>query len=236
MHKKQLELKGIYVVLAALFLVFLFMPVAMLLYKSFESGTSLTLQHYRDLIFSGKFVNAFGNSFTVSGISALVTTLLAFLMAYTINYTNVSQRLKKGIRSIATLPMLLPTITYGFAIIYTFGKQGLLSKLLHVQLFDIYGFNGLLIGYVIYTLPIAFLLVNNTMKFIDKKFIIVSKIMGDSGGKRFWMTALSPMIPTLAAAFLQAFFLSFTDFGIPAAVGGEFAVVATTLYNEMPEL
>ena len=156
MHKKQLELKGIYVVLAALFLVFLFMPVAMLLYKSFESGTSLTLQHYRDLIFSGKFVNAFGNSFTVSGISALVTTLLAFLMAYTINYTNVSQRLKKGIRSIATLPMLLPTITYGFAIIYTFGKQGLLSKLLHVQLFDIYGFNGLLIGYVIYTLPIAF--------------------------------------------------------------------------------
>ena len=233
MHKKQLELKGIYVVLAALFLVFLFMPVAILLYKSFESGTSLTLQHYRDLIFSGKFVNAFGNSFTVSGISALVTTLLAFLMAYTINYTNVSQRLKKGIRSIATLPMLLPTITYGFAIIYTFGKQGLLSKLLHVQLFDIYGFSGLLIGYVIYTLPIAFLLVNNTMKFIDKKFIIVSKIMGDSGGKRFWMTALSPMIPTLAAAFIQAFFLSFTDFGIPAAVGGEYAVVATTLYNEM---
>ena len=52
MHKKQLELKGIYVVLAALFLVFLFMPVAILLYKSFESGTSLTLQHYRDLIFS----------------------------------------------------------------------------------------------------------------------------------------------------------------------------------------
>ena len=57
MHKKQLELKGIYVVLAALFLVFLFMPVAMLLYKSFESGTSLTLQHYRDLIFSGNPVS-----------------------------------------------------------------------------------------------------------------------------------------------------------------------------------
>ena len=46
------------------------------------------------------------------------------------------------------------------------------------------------------------------------------------------MTALSPMIPTLAAAFLQAFFLSFTDL-VSAAVGGEFAVVATTLYNEM---
>ena len=42
--------------------------------------------------------------------------------------------------------MLLPTITYGFAIIYSFGKQGLLTKLFGRQLFDIYGFNGLLFG------------------------------------------------------------------------------------------
>ena len=104
---------------------------------------------------------------------------------------------------------------------------------MHVQLFDIYGFNGLMIGYIVYTLPIAFLLVNNTMKFIDKRFIIVSKIMGDTDLKRFYMTVLSPMIPTLAAAFIQSFFLSFTDYGIPGAVGGEYEVVATMLYNEM---
>ena len=42
--------------------------------------------------------------------------------------------------------MLLPTITYGFAIIYSFGRQGLLTQLFGVQLFDIYGFNGLLFG------------------------------------------------------------------------------------------
>ncbi len=55
--------------------------------------------------------------------------------------------------------MLLPTITYGFAIIYSFGKQGLLTQLFGRQLFDIYGFNGLLLGYVVYTLPIAFTLI-----------------------------------------------------------------------------
>lgn len=32
---------------------------------------------------------------------------------------------------------------------------------------------------------------------------------------------------------MQSFFLSFTDFGIPAAIGGEYTVVASTLYNEM---
>ena len=49
--------------------------------------------------------------------------------------------------------MLLPTITYGFAIIYSFGKQGLITQIIGRDLFEIYGFNGLLIGYVIYTLP-----------------------------------------------------------------------------------
>lgn len=57
--------------------------------------------------------------------------------------------------------------------------------------------------------------------------------MGDNDLKRFYMTVLSPMIPTLAAAFIQSFFLSFTDYGIPGAVGGEYKVVATMLYNEM---
>ena len=52
--------------------------------------------------------------------------------------------------------MLLPTVTYGFAIIYTFGKQGLLTQILGFQLFEnIYGFQGMWLGYTIYTLPIA---------------------------------------------------------------------------------
>ena len=32
---------------------------------------------------------------------------------------------------------------------------------------------------------------------------------------------------------IQCFFLCFTDYGIPASVGGKFEVVATVLYNEM---
>ena len=131
------------------------------------------------------------------------------------------------------LPMLLPTITYGFAIIYSFGKQGLWTKVFGHQLFDIYGISCLLLGYVIYTLPIAFMLIHNAMEYIDKKFIIVSKLMDDNPFKTFVITLLKPMLGTLVAAFIQAFFLSFTDFGIPASVGGQFEVVASVLYNQM---
>ena len=74
-------------------------------------------------------MKALGNSFGISALSALITTVLAFLMAYTVNYTNLKPVFKKFIKIFAVLPMLLPTITYGFAIIYSFGKQGLYTRL-----------------------------------------------------------------------------------------------------------
>ena len=129
--------------------------------------------------------------------------------------------------------MFLPTITYGFAIIYSFGKQGLITQLLGFQMFNIYGFGGLMTGYVIYTVPVAFLLIHNTMGYIDKKTLTVSRVMGDGALSTFWIGVLRPLLGTLAGAFIQAFFLSFTDFGIPASVGGRYEVVATVLYNQM---
>lgn len=86
---------------------------------------------------------------------------------------------------------------------------------------------------MIYTLPISFMLIYNTMCYIDKKYMVVSRIMGDSPLTTFTATVLRPLSGTFAASFIQAFFLSFTDFGIPAAVGGEFEVVASVLYSQM---
>ena len=57
--------------------------------------------------------------------------------------------------------------------------------------------------------------------------------MGDKIFSTFWVAVIRPLLGTLAGAFVQAFFLSFTDFGIPASVGGRYNVVATTLYNRM---
>ena len=204
------------------------------LVRSFTgNGEPASLAHYVEVLTGRGFLRALGNSFVVSICSALLATGLAFILAYTIHYTNVGKRYKWLISKAAILPMLLPTITYGFAIIYSFGKQGLLTKLFGRQLFNIYGFNGLLLGYVVYTLPVAFTLINNAMGYIDKRFMIVSRLMGDSPLQTFRMTIVIPLLGTLATSFIQTFFLCFTDFGIPASVGGRYEVVASVLYAEM---
>ncbi len=231
--KSQIEIKIIFIAVAVLFLWFLAAPIILLLLKSFQSTGGDFWVHYVDVFTENGFWTSVGNSFKSAGLSAVITTALAFLLAYTVHYTNLPKPLKKLIHGGAVLPMLLPTITYGFAIIYSFGKQGLITRLLGHQLFDIYGFTGLLLGYVIYTLPVSFPLIHNTMGYIDKKFMVVSRIMGDGGMKTFWITIIRPLLGTLAASFVQCFFLSFTDFGIPASVGGQYEVVASVLYDEM---
>ena len=233
MKRKSWELKLIFLVLVAVFAIFLAVPAIRLLLKSFLGEDGLTGAYYLD-VFSGKgFTTALGNSFAVSIVSALVAVGIAFVMAYIIHYTRLPRGFKRLVQAVATLPMFLPTITYGFAIIYSFGKQGLITRLLGHQFFDIYGFGGLLVGYVIYTVPVAFLLIHNTMGYVDKKTLVVSKAMGDGTLSTFWIAILRPLLGTLAGAFIQAFFLCFTDFGIPASVGGDYEVIATVLYNEM---
>lgn len=233
MKRKSWELKLIFLVLVAVFAIFLAVPAIRLLLKSFLGEDGLTGAYYLD-VFSGKgFTTALGNSFAVSIVSALVAVGIAFVMAYIIHYTRLPRGFKRFVQAVATLPMFLPTITYGFAIIYSFGKQGLITRLLGHQFFDIYGFGGLLVGYVIYTVPVAFLLIHNTMGYVDKKTLVVSKAMGDGTLSTFWIAILRPLLGTLAGAFIQAFFLCFTDFGIPASVGGDYEVIATVLYNEI---
>jgi len=233
MKTKNRELKIIFMVTGALFALFLVYPTVRLLLKSILSENGMTMEFYHSVLTQKGFLKALGNSFLIAGVSALLTTGLAFFLAYTIHYTNINAKFKEGIEKAAVLPMFLPTLTYGFAIIYSFGKQGLLTKLFGRQLFDIYGFNGLLIGYIIYTLPVSFLLIHNTMGYIDKKFMIVSRIMGDNRVSTFMMTIFRPLAGTLMASFIQSFFLCFTDFGIPASVGGKFEVIASVLYSQM---
>lgn len=233
MRKKDVETKAIFIMVCILFAFFLLVPMWMILQKSFLGKEGFTLEFYQNILLRDNFIDVLKNSFGISLLSAGVTTLLAFILAYSVHFTNIPKWMKRMIEKLAVLPMLLPTITYGFAIIYSFGRQGLLTKLFGKQLFDIYGVNGLVLGYVIYTLPVAFVLINNTMQYIDKKYLIVSKVMGDKPFRSFLQTILRPLSGTLAASVIQCFFLNFTDFGIPASVGGRVEVIASLLYNEM---
>lgn len=231
MKNKQVNL--VFACILVFFFIFIAIPVFILFKNAFTTGKAFTFENFQLVFTGGKLLTAFINSVKVSFVSAVITTVLAFMLAYTEIFTTLPTGFKKTLRTLAVFPMLLPTITYGFAIIYSFGKTGFLTKIFGKQIFDFYGFKGLVFGYVIYTLPISFTLLRNTMQYIDKKFFVVSKIMGDNSFKRFLVTIMQPLAGTIAVSLIQCFFLSFTDFGIPASIGGRYTVIAELLYNTM---
>lgn len=234
MEKERIELKFIFGLICVVFLGAVCCPLAILLSKSFlQASGGVGLENYLAVLNNEEFLLSLRNSFAVSGLEAFITVVLAFVLAYGFHYTKLPEKFKSVVQILIILPMFLPTLTYGFAVIYSLGKQGLITQMLGHQLFSIYGFWGLLISYVIYTLPPAFVLLYNAFKYVDKHFIIVSQLMGDSPLRTFYITSVRPMIGTIAAAFILSFFLSFTDFGIPASIGGQYTVVATQLYMVM---
>ncbi|HIR21357.1 MAG TPA: ABC transporter permease subunit [Candidatus Aphodousia faecalis] len=232
--KGQKELKVLYILITLTLAAILLYPLGCVLFQSVltkEGGIGLA--NYTSLLSQSSFWTALANSFTVSGISVAIATLMAFFCAYGLHFTRIRPGVKKVIQIIVLLPLFLPSITYGFAVIYSFGRLGLISQLIVPPPFSIYGFWGLLIADVIYTLPPAFLILYNAFFYVDRNFITVSKLMGDGPWQTFYMTAIRPVVGSLLSAFILSFFLSFTDFGIPVSIAGEYEVIATQLYTTM---
>ncbi|MDT2571460.1 ABC transporter permease subunit [Enterococcus raffinosus] len=208
------------------FFLFLAYPIIQIVLTAFSQTDGESLH-----IFTKEWGTSFTNSLKYSLAATSCSTILGFFLAYGNNFTRINRRFLKVNESILHFPMLLPTITYGFVLIYAFGKQGLWSKIFQQELFHIYGSIGILLGFIIYTLPPIFILINNSMKYLDTQLFIVSRLMGDRWYRSLYKTILNPLTRVLAVAFLQGFFMAFTDFGIPSAVGGQTPFITTLLYE-----
>lgn len=233
MAKSNSIMRLIAIPILLFFVFFLLVPLSYVMIQSFQEEGRFTFTVYEKVLQDEGIRSAFFNSLNVSLWAASITTIIAFILAYAVHFTKMSRTMRKLVQTGIMLPMLLPTITYGFVLIYTFGNQGTITQIFGKPLFSIYGFNGLLIGYVLYTVPIAYVLMSNVMQYIDKQFIYISYLMNDRPMRRFYHTIFRPMVGTIGGAFILAFILSFTDFGIPASVGGEYDVVAMSLYRAM---
>lgn len=222
-----------YLAITALFAVILLYPLSTVLAQSFLSSEGFTLAHWEKTLADPAFLTVLANSFAVSGAAGLLAALIAFFAAYGLVFTNLPKPVKLGVQMLLLLPLFLPSITYGFAVIYSFGRMGLVSQFVGRLPFSIYGFWGLLITNVVYALPPAFLVLYNALRYVDRRYEVVCRVMGDGALRTFWMTAARPAMGAFLSAFVLSFFLAFTDFGIPVSIAGQYSVIATELYRTM---
>lgn len=231
MHSK--EQQRILSILSNLFLlVFLLIPILVLFFKAFQNfdGNFVGLDNFKNYLSTTSFKVSLSNSLIVAIISTLISLILAFLFAYGIQRTNI--KLKKAFNWIGLLPLFAPTMTHGIALIYLLGRKGVITTLFGLD-FDIYGVWGIIISEVLYIFPVVYTMFSLGLRKTDNRLYEAADCMGTKAFRQFRTITLPSVKFTIITAFFAAFTMSFTDFGAPKVIGGNYSVLATEVYKKL---
>ncbi|SEA72879.1 Binding-protein-dependent transport system inner membrane component [Desulfuromusa kysingii] len=177
------------------------------------------------------------NSLRVALYSTSISVALAFAYAYGINRT--CMRGKTFFRLIAMLPLFAPTMLYGLSLVYLFGNKGVITTGFFEKFpwlawdIGLYGFTGVVMAEVVFTFPPAFMILMVAISTSDARLYEAAESMGASKLKTFFTVTLPSIKFGLLSAVFVSFTLSFTDFGAPKVVGGQFNVLAVDIYKQV---
>lgn len=169
------------------------------------------------------------NSMLMAAISTVVTVSIAFALAY--GLTRSCMPLKGLFRGILTIPILVPSLLPGIALVYLFGNQGVFKDWLLG--YSIYGPIGIVIGSVFFTLPHAFLIILTALSVADARHYEAAASL--KAGK--WRTFRTVTVPGARYGIVSAAFVVFTlvitDFGLPKVIGGQYGMLAVDIYKQV---
>ena len=138
---------AIYLVIALAF------PLYVMFSKSLENsqGAFVGFQNYLEYFNTPALVYSIQNSLFIGVVTTTITVTIAFILAYALTRSRMPG--KPVFKTIAMIPILVPSLLPGIALIYLFGRQGLINELLFG--YEIYGPIGIVIAEVFFTLPHA---------------------------------------------------------------------------------
>ena len=177
------------------------------------------------------------NSLRVGLYTTVISVTLAFLYAYGIHRTLMYG--KAFFRIVAMIPLFAPTMLYGLSLVYMFGNKGVITTGFFDYLpwlawdINLYGLTGIVIAEVVFTFPPAFMILLVALSNTDARLYEAAESLG-AGKVRTFFTVTIPSIKFgLLSAIFVAFTLSFTDFGAPKIVGGQFNILAVDIYKQV---
>jgi len=216
---------GLYLVAA------LALPLGLMLAKSLQGSRDefVGLANYVRYFSTPALFQSIGNSLWVSILSTLITVPLAFVYAYAL--TRSLMPFRGFFKTVALVPILVPSLLPGLALVYLFGNQGLLKGALLGH--SIYGPIGVVMAEVFTTFPHALLIILAALGLADMRLYEAAVALRASRPKIFWTVTLPGARYGLISATFVVFTTVVTDFGAPKVIGGQYNVLATDVYKQV---
>jgi iron(III) transport system permease protein len=219
------------VAVGAYLVVTLALPLWVLLSKSLEDseGGFVGLANYARYFATPSLSRSIYHSFHVSVLSTLITVPLAFVYAYAL--TRSCMPWKPLFKTIALVPILVPSLLPGIALVYLFGNQGMIKGLL--KGYSIYGPIGIVMAEVFFTFPHALLIIATALSLADARLYEAAVALRARPARVFSTVTLPGVRYGLVSATFVVFTMVITDFGAPKVIGGQYNVLATDIYKQV---
>lgn len=121
---RQLSITLPFSLLASLFVAFIIIPLAILSIRALSSPHEL-----RDAVLNASVRNAIIISFEAGAITAVLSGLLGIPLAWLLSRFRFPGR--SLVQTIVDLPLTVPHVVAGIAVLFVYGRQGLLGAPLH---------------------------------------------------------------------------------------------------------
>lgn len=196
----------------SLILFFLYAPIGILIFFSFNESKSrgnfsgFTLKWYSELLRDGAIMNALRYTLIIAFLSALIATILGTAAALGIH--DLGKVSKKIVLNITNLPVLNPDIVTGIslAILFIFVFNALKMGSL--------GFTTLLLAHISFNTPYVILSVLPKLRQLDKNLYEAALDLGARPFAAFFKVILPEIMPGIITGALLSFTLSIDDFVI----------------------
>ncbi len=215
--------KFIILLLLAIFIISIVLPFANLITMAIDAPII-------DIYTKRSFIKVLKQTLYVGLSATFLSVSIALILAWAIVRTQMP--FKSLFTSIFALPMLIPTLSHGIGLILVFGANGIITKSLNFA-FPIYGFWGIVLGSMLYTLPVAYLMIADILKYEDSSTHEAANVLGLSKLNCFTALTLPYMAKPLISVCFAVFVMVITDYGVPLMIGGKYKTLAVLMYQDV---
>ena len=192
--------------------------------------SSIRGEHVAEVLSSAQFLPMLQNSLLTTLMATVISVGLSFALAYALCRSRV--RFKSVFVVLFTVPMLIPSISHGMGLVLLFGDNGLVTNLLGINI-GLYGYTGIVMGSVLYSFPVSFLMFYDSFQYEDFTVYEAARVLGLSRMRQFMTITLPGMSRTILSAVLAVFTMVFTDYGVPLMTGGTAMTLPVYMYREV---
>ncbi len=207
-------------ILTGLVFVFLFAPIVVLLFFSFNNSKSLSVfsgfsfRWYRELFKDRNTLEALRNTLVLAASATVISTIMGTAAAWGID--RLRSRWYRGvINTVTDIPMTNPDIITGISMMLMFVFVGRLFGAKNSL-----NFWTMLISHVTFCLPYVILQVLPKLKQMDRSLPEAAMDLGCTPMRAFLKVELPEMLPGIVTGAIMAFTLSLDDFVISYFTSG----------------